>query len=95
MQLDGLNSALSPVVYGDIALSINTQYNTIKHYRSPVRIRIDLTMLDSKLTRLVTQLKLHSFQLRMSTLLQLEVKLLLLCYLCSGKLLIPVIMTNS
>ena len=27
MQLDWLNSALSPVVYGDIALSINTQYN--------------------------------------------------------------------
>ena len=26
MQLDWLNSALSPVVYGDIALSINTQY---------------------------------------------------------------------
>ena len=24
MQSDGLNSALSPVVYGDIALSINT-----------------------------------------------------------------------
>ena len=29
MQSDGLNSALSPVVYGDIALSINTQYNTM------------------------------------------------------------------
>ena len=29
MQLDGLNSVLSPAVYGDIALSINTQYNTI------------------------------------------------------------------
>ena len=29
MQSDGLNSALSPVVYGDIAPSINTQYNTI------------------------------------------------------------------
>ena len=29
VQLDWLNSALSPVVYGDIALSINTQYNTI------------------------------------------------------------------
>ena len=28
MQSDGFNSALSPVVYGDIALSINTQYNT-------------------------------------------------------------------
>ena len=27
---DWLNSALSPVVYGDIALSINTQYNTKK-----------------------------------------------------------------
>ena len=26
MQSDWLNSALSPVVYGDIALSINTQY---------------------------------------------------------------------
>ena len=25
--LDGLNSTLSPVVYGDIALSINTQCN--------------------------------------------------------------------
>ena len=29
MQSDGFNSALSPVVYGDIALSINNQYNTI------------------------------------------------------------------
>ena len=29
MQSDGLNSTLSPVVYGGIALSINTQYNTI------------------------------------------------------------------
>ena len=28
MQSDGLNSALSPVVYGDIPLNINTQYNT-------------------------------------------------------------------
>ena len=26
MQSDGLNSALSPVIYGDIARSINTQY---------------------------------------------------------------------
>ena len=31
MQSDGLNSALSPVVYGYIALSINTQYNTIQY----------------------------------------------------------------
>ena len=30
MQSDGLNTALSPVVYGDFALSINTQYNTIQ-----------------------------------------------------------------
>ena len=30
MQSDGLSSALSPVVYGDIALSTKTQYNTIK-----------------------------------------------------------------
>ena len=29
MQSDGLNSALSLVVYGYIALSINTQYNTM------------------------------------------------------------------
>ena len=29
VESDGLNSALSPVVYGDIAPSINTQYNTI------------------------------------------------------------------
>ena len=29
VQSDGLNGALSPVVYGDIALSINTQCNTI------------------------------------------------------------------
>ena len=29
MQTDGSNSALSSVVYGDIKLSINTQYNTI------------------------------------------------------------------
>ena len=28
MQSNGLNSTLSPVVYGDIALSINTQYST-------------------------------------------------------------------
>ena len=28
-QSDGFNSALSPVVYGDIVLSINTQYNTV------------------------------------------------------------------
>ena len=27
MQLDGFNSALSLVVYGDIVLSINTQYH--------------------------------------------------------------------
>ena len=27
MQSDGFNSALSPVAYGDIVLSINTQYN--------------------------------------------------------------------
>ena len=27
VQSDGFNSALSPVVYGDIAPSINTQYN--------------------------------------------------------------------
>ena len=31
MQSDWLNSALSPVVYGDIVLSINTQYNTKKN----------------------------------------------------------------
>ena len=30
MQSDGFNSALSPVVCGNIALSINTQYNTIQ-----------------------------------------------------------------
>ena len=30
MQSDGLNSPLSPSVYGDIVLSINTQYNTKK-----------------------------------------------------------------
>ena len=30
MESDGYNSPLSPVVYGDIALSINTQYNTIE-----------------------------------------------------------------
>ena len=29
VQLDWLNSALSPVVYRDIVLSINTQYSTI------------------------------------------------------------------
>ena len=28
VQADGFNSALSPVVYGDIALSIKTQYNS-------------------------------------------------------------------
>ena len=31
MQLDGFISALSSVLYGDIALSINTQYNTIEY----------------------------------------------------------------
>ena len=30
MQSDGLNNALSPVVFGDIVRSINTQYNTIQ-----------------------------------------------------------------
>ena len=30
MQSDEFNSILSPVVYGDIALSINIQYNTKK-----------------------------------------------------------------
>ena len=30
--LDGPNSALSPVVYGDIELSINTQYNTSQFF---------------------------------------------------------------
>ena len=30
VQLDWLNSAVSPVVYGDIAPSIKTQYNTIQ-----------------------------------------------------------------
>ena len=29
MQSDGSNSGLSPVVYGDIELSINTQYNIL------------------------------------------------------------------
>ena len=29
VQSDWLNSAFSPAVYGDIALSINTQYNTM------------------------------------------------------------------
>ena len=29
MQLDGSDTTLSPVVHGDIALSINTQYNTM------------------------------------------------------------------
>ena len=29
MQSDGFNSALSPVVYGDITLSINTHYITL------------------------------------------------------------------
>ena len=32
VQSDRFNSALSPVVYGDIALSINTQYNTVQTY---------------------------------------------------------------
>ena len=29
VQLDGFNSSLNPVVYGDIALSINTQYTKL------------------------------------------------------------------
>ena len=33
MQSDGLNSALSPVVYGDIALSIKYKYNTKIKYK--------------------------------------------------------------
>ena len=32
VQSDGLNIALSPVAYGDIVLSINTQYNTFFIY---------------------------------------------------------------
>ena len=31
MQSDGSYGTLSPVVHGDIALSINTQYNTIQY----------------------------------------------------------------
>ena len=31
VQSDGSNSALRPVVYGDIALSIKTQYNKIQY----------------------------------------------------------------
>ena len=33
MQSDGLNSAMGPVVYGYISLSINTQYKTKKCLR--------------------------------------------------------------
>ena len=42
-----LNSALSPVVYGDIALSINTQYNTIqysKRFHSTIRNHFPLML---------------------------------------------------
>ena len=37
MQSDGLNSALSPVVYGDIVLSIkiDTQYTKLKNLQGP------------------------------------------------------------
>ena len=31
MQSDWFDSTLSPVVYGDIALSINTQYNAVQY----------------------------------------------------------------
>ena len=37
MQLDGLNSPLSPVAYGDIALSINTQYLYLNVLRDRIR----------------------------------------------------------
>ena len=36
MQSDGYNSALSPVVYGDIALSINTHYITLSIIENPL-----------------------------------------------------------
>ena len=39
VQSDWLNSAFSPVVYGDIALSINTQYNTIL-IRNKYKLRV-------------------------------------------------------
>ena len=39
MQSDGLNSALSPVVYGYIVLSINTQY---KHIQNKSKCKKDI-----------------------------------------------------
>ena len=45
VQSDWLNSALSPVVYGDIALSINTQYSTILGILVPVCFEASKTVI--------------------------------------------------
>ena len=39
MQSDGFNSALSPVVYGDTALSINTHYITYDMYSIEINVK--------------------------------------------------------
>ena len=38
VQLDGSNNALNPVVYGNIALSINTQYNVLVEMSEDLQI---------------------------------------------------------
>ena len=45
VQSDWLNSPLSPVVYGDIAQSINTQYNTLKNCKMNLTIAASLVAL--------------------------------------------------
>ena len=43
VQSDGINSTLSPVVYGDIVLSINTHYITLHDVVRTYMIQVSLT----------------------------------------------------
>ena len=58
MKSDWLNSALSPVVYGDIALSINTQYNTffiiLSQYET-IRLKCTIILILFSFTVLATR----------------------------------------
>ena len=56
VQSDGLNGALSPVVYGDMALSINTQYNTEGKYT----IQYNVDSRDQALVTAIPQTKRQS-----------------------------------
>ena len=48
VQSDGLNSALSPVLYGDIALSIDTQYNNNNMVWSNVDSYSNISLVSTK-----------------------------------------------